>query len=86
MPHYAYHCSQCFHREEILQKMSESPLVQCPQCGENSFQRAIGKGLGLHFQGSGFYATDYGCSIPSDKPSPPAPSSRCGCGKTACQA
>ena len=38
--------------------MTEKRLEKCPQCG-GVLRRLIGKGTGIIFKGSGFYATDY---------------------------
>lgn len=86
MPNYDYFCSNCGHREEILQKMSDAPLTDCSQCSQPTFKRKVGMGIGLQFQGSGFYATDYNShSSPSpEKKSDSTPSNGCGCGKTSC--
>lgn len=98
MPHYDYVCTACAHEEEILQKMTDIPLTICPQCHQATFKRKIGMGLGLQFQGSGFYETDYGSKAfpassekasekASEKEKPPSPSSGgCGCGKSSCSA
>lgn len=58
MPTYDYRCTQCEHRFEAFQKMSDAPLSDCPECG-GSVKRLIGGGAGLLFKGSGFYITDY---------------------------
>jgi putative FmdB family regulatory protein len=85
MPNYDYECSQCSYKEEILQKMTEAPLTTCPQCKQTTFKRKFGGGIGLQFQGSGFYSTDYGSPSPSKEESKPSsPSKGCGCGKTSC--
>lgn len=91
MPNYDYFCTQCGHKEEILQKMTDTPLKECPLCKKNTFKRKFGRGIGLQFQGSGFYSTDYGNqssnqSNPSekDKTTPPSSGSGCGCGKSSC--
>ena len=60
MPTYHYSCAECNHEEEIVQKISDSALVQCPKCEKSTFRRGPGGGIGLHFKGSGFYITDYG--------------------------
>ena len=84
MPNYDYQCTQCGHQEEILQKMTDEPLSVCPQCQHSTFKRKIGKGIGLQFQGSGFYCTDYPTSSsPSEKKQSPPPKG-CGCGKSSC--
>lgn len=87
MPNYDYECMQCGHKEEILQKMTDEPFTECPQCRQSSFKRKFGRGIGLQFQGSGFYCTDYGAQPSStEKPlaSAPAPAKGCDCGKSSC--
>lgn len=92
MPHYDYFCTHCSYQEEIFQKMTDALLTNCPKCKQSTFKRKFGIGIGLQFQGSGFYATDYGHAAPPEKNqacSPEkekAPSSgpNCGCGKTSC--
>lgn len=59
MPFYEYQCSNCGHKLEELQKMSDAPLTKCPACGKDTLKRLIGTGGGLIFKGSGFYLTDY---------------------------
>lgn len=59
MPFYEYQCSNCGHELEELQKMSDEPLLTCPNCGKDTLKRLIGTGAGLIFKGSGFYLTDY---------------------------
>ncbi|MCK4788890.1 MAG: zinc ribbon domain-containing protein [Desulfobacteraceae bacterium] len=64
MPTYEYECRQCGLHFEKFQKMSDTPLKKCPQCGD-AVQRLIGTGGAVIFKGSGFYATDYRNSKPS---------------------
>jgi len=33
MPIYEYACNNCDHVRDALQKMSDPPLVDCPECG-----------------------------------------------------
>ena len=33
MPIYAYRCAACGHAKDVLQKISDPPLVDCPACG-----------------------------------------------------
>ncbi len=72
MPNYDYECTHCGHTFELFQSMTAAPLNKCPKCGKRP-KRLIGKGSGLIFKGSGFYATDYK-KTPSkeEAPKPPA--------------
>jgi putative FmdB family regulatory protein len=76
MPTYDYRCSNCCYKTEITQKMSEAPLTQCPHCQQFTLKRGPGGGVGLLFQGSGFYTTDYDPQRKSD--------TCCPCHKTSC--
>lgn len=57
MPTYEYECESCLHRFEAVQKMSDAPLAECPECGEK-IRRVLSANIGIAFRGSGFYATD----------------------------
>jgi putative FmdB family regulatory protein len=58
MPTYEYACRACGHVFEIVQKMSDDPLVICPECGGEL--RKVFAPPAIAFKGSGFYATDHG--------------------------
>lgn len=58
MPTYEYKCSQCNTVTEETHKMTEDVLVICDKCNEKKI-RVVSGGLGLRFQGNGFYITDY---------------------------
>jgi putative FmdB family regulatory protein len=58
MPTYEYECKECGHSFEKFQKMSEAPVCKCPKCS-GPVVRLPGRGAGIIFKGSGFYATDY---------------------------
>ena len=58
MPTYDYECLHCGHNFEAFQKITDKPLNKCPKCAK-AVKRLIGKGAGIIFTGSGFYATDY---------------------------
>ena len=66
MPTYDYHCPACGFKTEIFQKISDSPQKTCPKCHQETFKRGPGGGIGLLFQGTGFYKTDYANSNPSE--------------------
>ena len=58
MPTYNYYCIDCDTHFSYFQKMSESPISSCENCG-GEVKRLITGGTGLIFKGSGFYLTDY---------------------------
>lgn len=58
MPIYEYLCSACEHELEALQKISEEPLVFCPECGEKTLKKQISKAA-FRLKGSGWYETDF---------------------------
>jgi putative FmdB family regulatory protein len=59
MPIYEYRCENG-HLFEVMQKMSDSPVTECEECGA-TVQRVFHP-IAVHFKGSGFYNTDYGTS------------------------
>ena len=59
MPNYDYHCASCGYSEEITQRMTDAPLTICPNCGKETFVRAITGGAGVLYKGEGWYVTDY---------------------------
>lgn len=72
MPIYAYKCAACGFAKDVLQKMSDAPLRQCPQCGAEAFQKQV-TAAGFQLKGSGWYVTDFRDggshkSGPGDKP------------------
>ena len=58
MPTYNYYCCDCDTHFSYFQKMSESPISSCENCG-GEVKRLITGGTGMIFKGSGFYLTDY---------------------------
>ncbi|MGD9375614.1 MAG: zinc ribbon domain-containing protein, partial [Anaerolineae bacterium] len=56
MPIYLYQCDSCGVQFERLQRMSEAPLTNCPEC-DGHVHRVI-QPVGIIFKGSGFYVTD----------------------------
>lgn len=58
MPIYEYQCQSCQHEFEILQKISEAVLVDCPECREPSLKKKI-SAAGFRLSGSGWYETDF---------------------------
>lgn len=62
MPIYEYACKNCQHQFDLIQKMSDPPVTQCPKCLLNKAQKLV-SAAGFQLKGSGWYATDF-----KDKP------------------
>jgi putative FmdB family regulatory protein len=58
MPIYAYKCSACGHAKDVLQKISDDPLTQCPACGAAAFSKQV-TAAGFQLKGAGWYVTDF---------------------------
>jgi len=58
MPIYEYQCDKCRHHLEALQKLSDKPLRECPECGKHSLKRLMSAPL-FRLAGSGWYETDF---------------------------
>jgi putative FmdB family regulatory protein len=68
MPIYEYRCSHCGHQQEFIQKLSDPPKTNCPQCGKDTLGKMV-TAAGFQLKGSGWYATDFkGGSKPAAKP------------------
>lgn len=64
MPIYAYKCESCGHSKDVLQKMSDAPLTDCPQCGAATFKKQL-TAAGFQLKGSGWYVTDFRGGAPA---------------------
>ena len=58
MPIYEYECEACGHRTEALQKVSDAPLTQCPECDRLALRKLV-SAAGFRLKGSGWYETDF---------------------------
>ena len=58
MPIYEYTCASCGHELEAMQKMSDAPLVDCPECGKPTLKKRI-SAAGFRLTGTGWYETDF---------------------------
>jgi putative FmdB family regulatory protein len=58
MPIYAYKCSSCGKEQDVLRKISDPPLTDCPSCGKDTFAKQL-TAPGFQLKGSGWYATDF---------------------------
>jgi putative FmdB family regulatory protein len=70
MPIYEYRCSSCGVQKDVMQKMNDAALTNCPECGKETFTKQLSV-AGFQLKGSGYYATDF-----KDKPAA-KPTSKC---------
>ncbi|MBF0555765.1 MAG: zinc ribbon domain-containing protein [Nitrospirae bacterium] len=71
MPIYEYKCNQCDADMEVVQKITDAPLKECPNCGGQL--RKLISSTSFILKGSGWYVTDYPSkdrqtSMTSEKP------------------
>jgi putative FmdB family regulatory protein len=77
MPIYAYRCASCGFEQDVLQKVTEDPLTDCPACGKPTLAKQV-TAAGFQLKGSGWYVTDFrdsgkkpaegATSVPGPKP------------------
>ncbi len=94
MPIYEYRCEDCGHELDALQKLSDAPLTDCPECGKPALKKQV-SAPGFRLSGSGWYETDFksgnkrniadkgdgGASKSGDKPAAAGCcAGSCGCG------
>ena len=58
MPIYEYECQACGEHQEVLQKLSEPPLTDCPKCGEPELKKLLSAPQ-FRLAGGGWYETDF---------------------------
>lgn len=58
MPIYEYQCDHCAHQIEALQKISDEPLKECPECKKLSLKKLI-SAVSFRLKGAGWYETDF---------------------------
>ncbi len=58
MPIYGYVCRNCEHTLDVLQKISDDPLVDCPDCGKPQLRRQLSAPR-FRLKGTGWYETDF---------------------------
>lgn len=71
MPIYAYRCEACGFAKDVLQKMSDAPLTDCPGCGKAEFRKQL-TAAGFQLKGTGWYATDFRGGSANAEPTAPA--------------
>ncbi|MFT4069520.1 FmdB family zinc ribbon protein [Paraburkholderia sp.] len=70
MPIYAYRCGSCGFGKDVLQKMSDPQLTQCPACGKDTFSKQV-TAAGFQLKGSGWYVTDFRGNSGTSAPATP---------------
>ncbi|MBI3575322.1 MAG: zinc ribbon domain-containing protein [Gammaproteobacteria bacterium] len=70
MPIYEYRCEACGQALEVMQKLGDAALKDCPSCSRPALKKLI-SAAGFQLKGSGWYATDFkgGAKKPSEAPS-----------------
>ena len=58
MPIYDYQCTHCGHQLEVIQKMSDAHLTQCPSCLKEALEKCV-TAPSFRLGGSGWYETDF---------------------------
>lgn len=58
MPIYAYRCESCGFAKDVLQKVSDAPLTDCPECAKSTFKKQL-TAAGFQLKGTGWYVTDF---------------------------
>ena len=74
MPIYAYRCEHCGHAKDVLQRISDPVLTECPACGEPTFRKQV-TAAGFQLKGSGWYVTDFTGDKPAGKAADAKPDS-----------
>ena len=57
MPIYEYKCNECDHVFEAIQKFSDDPLTECPEC-KGKVEKLISQSA-FHLKGGGWYKDGY---------------------------
>jgi putative FmdB family regulatory protein len=58
MPIYEYQCSSCGHSLEVIQKVSDAPREECPECHQNTLKKRV-SAPAFRLKGGGWYETDF---------------------------
>ena len=58
MPIYEYQCQDCGKELEALQKISDAPLLDCPECGASALKKKV-SAAAFRLKGGGWYETDF---------------------------
>jgi putative FmdB family regulatory protein len=82
MPIYEYRCPDCGHEFERLQRMSDDPAKDCPECSGDQVKKLISR-TSFVLKGGGWYKDHYGLKGgSSDNASSTSKGSSSGSGKS----
>ncbi len=62
MPIYDFKCIACGHQDEVMRKISDVSIMDCPSCKQAAFSKML-SAPSFQLSGTGWYATDF-----KDKP------------------
>ncbi len=66
MPIYEYQCEYCEHKMEAIQKFSDDPLKECPECKQETLRKLV-SAAAFKLKGDGWYETDFKDKKPQKK-------------------
>ena len=55
MPIYEYECEKCKHTFEVLQKSTDDPVKDCPECEEKDCVHKLISASGFRLKGSDWF-------------------------------
>jgi putative FmdB family regulatory protein len=58
MPIYEYQCTSCHHQFDLIQKVSDEPITECPSCHKDTATKLV-SAAGFQLKGTGWYVTDF---------------------------
>ena len=69
MPIYEYQCEHCEYKMEAIQKISDDPLKDCPECEQDTLRKLV-SAAAFKLTGTGWYETDFKDKKPQKKDAP----------------
>ena len=58
MPFYEYECQACKFYTEVMQKITDAPLLECPSCHKRRLKKLVSAPV-FRLKGGGWYETDF---------------------------
>ena len=58
MPIFDFTCEACGYSKELLRKISDAILMECPECHKETFKKQV-SAPSFQLTGSGWYVTDF---------------------------